>query len=117
MTELEAQSLPNGKPVPSAMREYYQIAGNHWLNSNHNQLRLPHQFEAAGDYTVFMDENQLVAQWAIHSPDDEDDPLVYQGVSVDGDMDWHAESYTFSRFIIAMWKWILTGEPPSPQRS
>ena len=93
------------------MRAYYRVAGKHWVNSNHNQLRSLDAFKLVDEYTIFMDENQVVVQWAIRNEDlTLDDPIVYQGQVVEDGYEWFAEDWTFSRFIIAMWRWVLTGE-------
>ncbi|HUG66419.1 MAG TPA: hypothetical protein VMM76_01630 [Pirellulaceae bacterium] len=106
-------SLLDGRQIPEAMRAYYRVAGNHWLNTNHNQLRPLGSLEFVDGYLIFMDENQVVVQWAIRDLDlAVDDPIVYQGQHRDSGYEWHAEKYTFSRFMIAMWRWILTGEDP-----
>lgn len=102
-----------GSSIPASMRAYYRVAGNHWLNTNHNPLRSPGSLERVNDYTIFMDENQMVVQWAIRNADlTHDDPIVYQRQPGESAATWHAEKYTFSRFMIAMWKWMLTGEEP-----
>ena len=105
--------LLNGRQIPEAMRAYYRVAGNHWLNRNHNELRTLDSFESTDGHTIFMDENQVVVQWAIRDTDLlADDPIVYQGQRVDSGYEWYVEKCTFSRFMIAMWRWILTGEDP-----
>jgi hypothetical protein len=105
--------LLDGQQIPEAMRAYYRVAGNHWLNTNHNELRTLDAFESAGGHTIFMDENQVVVQWGIRDVDlTADDPVVHQGQRVDSAYEWSPEKYTFSRFMIAMWRWTLTGEDP-----
>lgn len=111
ISDAEIDSLLKGREIPTAMRAYYRVAGKHWLNTNHNELRTLDSLEEVDGYTIFMDENQVVVQWAIQNDEMAgDDPFVYQGQQVDDVYEWHAEDLTFSRFIIAMWKWILTGE-------
>ena len=113
MTESEIQNALGRKSVPAAMRAYYKVAGKHWINTNHNRLRELSALETVGDYTVFMDENQVVAQWAIRSSElDQEDPTIYQGQQSGSAYVWYPEKYTFSTFMIAMWRWILTGEDP-----
>ena len=103
----------NGQQIPQAMRSYYRVAGNHWLNTNHNELRTLDSLESVDHHTFFMDENQIVVQWAIRNTDlSLDDPIVFQGQRVDDGYEWNAEDYTFSQFMMSMWKWILTGENP-----
>ena len=113
MPDSTIDGMLQGKPILESMRAYYRVAGRHWLNTNHNMLRMPGDWESAGDFRIFMDENQNVVQWAIRNADlSTEDPIVYQGQQTDAGYEWYAEGYTFSRFIIAMWKWILTGEEP-----
>ncbi len=103
-----------GQSIPAAMRAYYRVAGNHWLNTNHNRLRPLSELETIDDHLVFMDENQDVVQWGLRVADlTVEDPIVYQGQYCDERYEWYSESHTFSRFMIAMWHWILTGEEPS----
>ncbi len=65
-------------PLPSAMRAYYRVAGNHWLNSLHNELRPLDSLESSDGHTIFIDENQLVVRWAVRNADrTTDDPIVY----------------------------------------
>lgn len=110
----EVDAALNGRSIPAAMRAYYRVAGNHWLNTNHNHLRSLSELEAISDHLVFMDENQNVVQWGIPAVDvTSEDPVVFQGQYCDERYEWYAESRTFSRFMIAMWYWILTGEEPS----
>lgn len=109
-SELESQFGTTG--LPAAMLAYYRVAGNHWLNKNHNEFRDPASLESGDGYTIFMDENQFVVQWAVRNCDfSEDDPIVYQKTN-DPDSEWYSEERTFSQFMIAMWRWILTGEDP-----
>ncbi|MCA9109347.1 MAG: hypothetical protein KDA52_05340 [Planctomycetaceae bacterium] len=99
--------------IPTALRDYYRVAGNHWLNTNHNHLRPLSALETVDGYTIFMDENQVIVQWALRNSDrEQDDPIVYQGQLTNSTHEWHPERYSFSRFIIAMWRWTLTGEDP-----
>lgn len=106
-------ALLDGSTIPQSMRAYYRVAGNHWLNTNHNALRPLDSLESVDGHTIFMDENQIVVQWAIRDADlTKDDPIVYQAQIGESDTNWQAEKYTFSQFMIAMWQWILTGEDP-----
>lgn len=113
MSELEIENALGGKSIPAAMLAYYRVAGRHWVNTNHNRLRELSAIETVGDHTIFMDENQVVAQWAIRNTDlREDDPVVFQGQQRGSAHEWYPEKYKFSTFMIAMWRWILTGEAP-----
>ncbi len=113
ISEAEIDAALSGQQIPAAMRSYYHVAGNHWLNTNHNELRSLESLESVDDHTIFMDENQVVVQWAIRNADLAlDDPVVYQGQPLDDGYEWYPEKHTFSRFMIAMWQWMLTGEEP-----
>ncbi len=104
----------NGVVIPEALRAYYRVAGNHWLNTEHNELRTPGDLIHVDGYTVFMDENQFVVQWAIRDCDlNTKDPTVFQGLCIAAGHEWHAEPFTVSEFMIAMWRWVVTGELPS----
>lgn len=111
-TEIEA-SL-NGLQIPLSIRAYFRVAGKHWLNTNYNEWLPLGGFEPAGDHTIFMNENQFVVRWAVRTAElIEDDPIVYQAQPDKDPLQWHSEKMPFSRFIIAMWKWVLTGESAS----
>lgn len=113
MPDSEIDNALDGKTIPAAMRAYYSVAGKHWINENHKHLRELSALETVGDYTIFMDEKQVVAQWAVRNSDlSQDDPTVYQGQQTGSTYEWYPEKYTYSRFIIAMWRWTLTGEEP-----
>lgn len=113
MSEADIDNVLRGMSIPSAMRDYYRVAGKHWINENHNHLRDLSALETNGDYTIFMDENQVVVQWAIRNADmNQKDPTVYQGQQTGSTYEWFPEKYTFSTFMIAMWRWTLTGEDP-----
>ena len=99
-----------GLAIPTALFDYYSLAGRHWINENHNRLRPIEELEWVDDQLVFMEENQLVAFWGIRKENLIDsDPIVWQGVNGDS-IEWYAENYRLSRFLMAMWKWTVTGE-------
>ncbi len=99
-----------GLAIPVALFDYYSLAGRHWINENHNRLRPIKEREWFDAQLVFMEENQLVAFWGIRKENvTESDPIVWQGVNGDP-IEWYAEKYRLSRFLMAMWKWTVTGE-------
>jgi hypothetical protein len=99
-----------GLVVPVSLFEYYALAGLHWINQNHNLLRPIEALEWMGDKLVFMDENQWVVFWGVQKEDlGKADPIVWQGVN-GKPIEWYTEEYTLSRFLMAMWKWTMTGE-------
>ena len=104
-----------GLIIPAALFDYYSLAGRHWINENHNRLRPLEELEWMGDKLVFMEENQWVAFWGIERADlGEADPVVWQGVNGEP-IEWYTEDYRVSRFLMAMWKWTMTGEQVSPE--
>jgi hypothetical protein len=103
-----------GLVIPAALSDYYSVAGRHWINENHNRLRSITNLEWLDDKLVFMEENQCVAFWGIQSTDlRRSDPVVWQGVNGEP-IEWFAEDYRLSQFLMAMWKWIMTGEQDPP---
>jgi hypothetical protein len=104
-----------GLVIPAALFDYYSLAGRHWINENHNRLRPIEELEWMGDKLVFMEENQCVAFWGLCEADlEESDPVVWQGVNGEP-VEWYAEDYRLSRFLMAMWKWTKTGEQEEPE--
>ena len=96
--------------IPRALSEYYSLAGCHWINENHHQLRRIERIEWMDDKLVFMDENQCVVFWGIQMDDlSEADPIVWQGVNGEP-IEWYREDYKVSRFLMALWKWTITGK-------
>jgi hypothetical protein len=69
--------------LPSALREYYLIAGQlERLNCAHNRLYSPRDWFVDAGKLVFIEENQLVVFWGIPiGKDSDDDPPVLQGVT------------------------------------
>jgi hypothetical protein len=104
-----------GVAIPAALSDYYALAGRHWINDNHNRLRPIAQLEWIDDKLVFMEENQCVAFWGIPRADlVEADPVVWQGVNGEP-IEWYAEDHRLSRFLMAMWKWTMSGEEDPPE--
>ena len=95
--------------IPSALADYYAVAGRHSINRQHNRLYRLEELEWQGDRLVFMEENQCVAFWSVARADaDADDPLVWQAPNTEP-LEWLAESYRVSQFLMAVWRWQLTG--------
>ena len=104
-----------GFVLPKALFDYYSVAGRHWINENHNRLRPIKELAWMGNNLVFMDENQNIAFWGIaRTTLSESDPAVLQGVNGQPII-WCAEKYRVSRFLMAMWKWTITGQLESPE--
>jgi hypothetical protein len=103
-----------GLAIPTALFDYYSLAGRHWINENHDRLRPIEELEWMGDKLVFLDENQCVVFWGVDRSDlRKADPIVWQGVNGDP-IEWHSEDLRLSRFLMARWRWIRTGEIPEP---
>ncbi len=91
------------------------MAGHHWINENHNRLYPIEKLEWMGDKLLFMEENQCVVFWGIDRADlEEADPIVWQGVNGEP-IEWLAEKWRLSRFLMALWKWTMTGEIEEPE--
>ncbi len=111
MSEVEIDSALHGQVIPSSMRAYFRVAGRHWLNTHYNEWLPLGAFESAGDYIVFMEENQCVVRWAYRSVDrTATDPTVFQVQSQGEASEFYSEEMAFSQFIIAMWKWVLASD-------
>jgi hypothetical protein len=105
-----------GTQLPSALREYYLVAGRFdRLNRAHNRLYPPHDWFADAGKLVFMEENQEVAYWGVPITDDpEDDPPVLQGVNVsDQPIEWYPEDGRCAEFLLVMlhWQAVCGGMP------
>jgi hypothetical protein len=73
-----------------------------------------------------MEENQAVAYWGVKQEDCSlHNPIVWQGQNInsiereleDETIEWYAENYRISQFLMEMWKWLLTGEQEQPSFS
>ncbi len=104
-----------GLVIPTALFDYYSVTGRHWINENHNPLRTIDKLEWMDDKLIFMEENQSVAFWGIPRGHlGEADPIVWQGVN-GKPVHWCREDYRLSRFLMAMWKWTMTGVQDPPE--
>jgi len=73
------------------------------------------ELEWRDDKLVFMEVNQCVVFWGIRRADlEEADPVVWQGINGEP-IEWYAEDHRLSRFLMAMWKWTMTGEDEMPE--
>jgi hypothetical protein len=101
--------------IPASLFDYYIVAGRHPINQDHDRLRPIKGLEWMGDKLVFLEENQCVVYWAIDRSDlEESDPIVWQGINGDP-IEWFAEGYRLSRFLMARWRWIITGVLEEPE--
>jgi hypothetical protein len=91
--------------LPSAVREFYSLAGAAGECREHNHLYWPEDLTVEDERLVFMSENQGVVDWAVSlRPRPKADPEVWQRVSED-DAPWHSEEMTFSVFILKNLAW------------
>ncbi len=95
--------------VPRALADYYAVAGRHRINREHNRLYAVAELEWQDDHLVFMEENQNIALWGIpRSEVSQTNPIVWQA-SNPKPLTWYSEDCRLSQFIMAMWRWQLTG--------
>ncbi|MEC4806561.1 MAG: hypothetical protein SAJ12_20370 [Jaaginema sp. PMC 1079.18] len=101
--------------LPKALIDYYSLAGQHYINEEHNQLLFIEQVNWMDDKLVFMQENQLVVYWGIDRADvSSPNPIVWQGINGDV-IDWYEEKYRLNQFLMAMWRWTVTGLQEEPE--
>lgn len=82
--ELDAAEVQLGITLPSALRDYYLVAGREpQINQVHNRLRLPTNWSVDADKLIFMEENQCVVYWGIDcSYKPIADSVVWQGANI-----------------------------------
>jgi hypothetical protein len=103
--------------LPRALVEYYALAGNHPINTQHNRLYSIAQLVWMDDRLVFMEENQEVVYWGIARDDLKTaNPIVWQGVN-GTPLEWHAEDYRLHQFLMAAWNWAVHGIQETPERA
>ena len=99
--------------IPTALREYYAVAGRLPLNKEHNRLYSPGKLKILAGKLVFMEENQNVVFWGMDLGSlRESDPEVFQANNEESIV-WHSEGLAFSDFIIKMWRWQYGPTPDS----
>jgi hypothetical protein len=108
---LKPESLENlkleGLVLPDALRYYYLVAGNEeTLNHSFNRLLAPEDVFIDSGRIVFMEENQGVVYWGIKANGMDENPIVEQGINVEGEpIEWHSEDTTCAEFLEAMLYW------------
>jgi hypothetical protein len=111
----DAITDPLPASLPPALLAWHEVAGRSPVNSMHNRLLLPQQFEHHGSKVVFAEENQRVVVWAFDRTDASDDPEVWQGQPSADDWEagiqWFAEDLTISHFIIEMLRHTIAAGP------
>jgi hypothetical protein len=106
--EISAGEHRIGVRLPSALREYYLLAGRlDQLNHAHNRLYSACDWCVDAGKLAFMEENQAVVFWGIPINDNTDeDPPVLQGVNVsDQPIGWYPEHGCCSEFLLMMLHW------------
>jgi hypothetical protein len=105
VTTLDMAEDRLGLRLPAALREWYELAGDHpdvW--SRRADLRAPPDFRFIRDTLVFYRDEEAGACWGIRRNDlrMEDPPVVIDARRGEG---WMAESKTTSAFAIQMLLW------------
>lgn len=112
---VQAKLVECGLMLPKALFDYYALASEHSINTEHNQLLPIEEIRWINSKLVFMEENQCVVYWAIDQADiSSPNPIVWQGINSDT-VAWHEEPYKLNQFLMAMWNWIATGEQEEPE--
>jgi hypothetical protein len=95
-----------GVRLPTAMREYYLIAGRlDQLNKSHNLLFNLDELRIEDRHLWFMEENQAVVHWGLPATRlSNDDPIVHQRVNEAG-AKWYSEKMRFSKFLTRVYDW------------
>ena len=109
IADTDIEALLDGRTIPAALRDYYLVAGRHWMNTNYDRLLQPNELRTENSHTIFMDENQCVSHWAFRNEDSMDDPSVYQGQLEDDRIVWYPLDQPLSQFIIESWRETCTG--------
>jgi hypothetical protein len=115
---VQAKLTALGLTIPTSLFDYYSVAGLHWINDNHDRLRPIAELEWMDDKLVFLEENQAVCYWGIRRDDlDVADPAIWRG-DKGKPIEWTREGPPLSQFLMALWKWNMTGEwsPPPGER-
>ena len=92
-----------GIKLPTALHDYYLVAGNERrFNTCHNRLLPPKQWHVAGRRLIFMAENQAVVYWGVSVKNTRSiDPAVWQGINDDA-IHWNREHPKCSAFLAVM---------------
>jgi len=97
---LDAAEKRLGVRLPTALREYYLVAGaERRFNTCFQRLLPPSKLWIDGRRLVFMEENQSVVFWGIASKaSNQVDPTVFQGIN-DEPIAWYVENRKCSIFL------------------
>lgn len=93
-----------GVRAPTALREYYRVAGRESrFNASCERLLPPSDWRVEGKKLVFMEESQGLCAWAVSvQKPDADDPPVSEGMLDDESTEWHVLKRQCSAFLAAM---------------
>jgi hypothetical protein len=115
-----------GVHVPTALRDYYLVAGRERrFNRAHSRLLSPDDWFIDRRRVAFMAENQGVAFWGVQATaEPADDPPVFQSVEGDTNYWWHRVHDQCSAFLLfllvcnATFGGVMryTGNAPVPKR-
>jgi hypothetical protein len=90
--------------LPTALRTYYELAGNLPINKEHNIFYDPKDLTMREGKLVFMEENQAVVFWGMDIKTlNQPDPEVFQANETP--VIWYSEELSCSDFIIKAWRW------------
>lgn len=105
--------------IPRALADYYAVAGAHEINTSHNRLLPIEKLQCGGDKLVVMEENQWVAFWGINrTAVHETNPVVWQTQNNEPEpFAWYEEPYRLNQFLMAMWRWQMTGVEEKAEHS
>jgi hypothetical protein len=109
LTPADGVTVPASQEMPAALREIYQTLGSvGQFTKPHNELLDPSCIVSDGGYRIFYDENQLVVRWAFRDTDrDKDDPVVFQGTTLEDGYEWFSEEMSISAWFRVMTLWQL----------
>src|SRR5215831_2100784 len=101
--QVAARERKLGLRLPTALRDYYVVAGRERsLNNAHNRLIPLKDLEVHAGKLVFMEENQWVVVWGVAASSKSGvDPAVYQWPIEDGEPSgWFLEHRKVSAFLV-----------------
>jgi hypothetical protein len=97
-----------GRPLPESLRAFYLALGEvAELLAAHNQVLPLEQLAVAGEYLLFMEENQSVVSWGIPIAQlHERDPIVWQRNNTPP-VEWFSEDKGVLDLMSSMWDWYV----------
>lgn len=109
LTAADGVAVPASLEMPAALREIYETLGSvPQFTKPHNELLDPSCIESDGGYRIFYDENQQVVRWAHREADQGmEDPVVFQGTTLEDGYEWFSEEMSISAWFRVMTLWQL----------